>query len=183
MVEDARRDILARLYVEQYKEEQSSEKKLKAYFEANQDQFSNKEIRASHILLKEDNKAEAEKVLKEALAGKDFAELAKKHSTGPSKDRGGDLNYFGKGRMVPAFEEAAWATPKGKVHPELVKTQFGYHIIKVVDIKGSDKAKYADVKEEVKKAIDRNARADVVKKLRDDANVKINDEVLKNIKF
>ena len=183
MVEDARRDILARLYVEKYKDEQSSDKKLKAYFDENKKQFSNKEIRASHILLKEDNKAGAEKILKEALAGKDFAELAKEHSTGPSKDRGGDLNYFGRGRMVPEFEAAAFNTPKGKVHPELVKTQFGYHIIKVVDVKGSDQAKFADVKDEVKKAIERNARADVVKKLREDAKVQINDDVLKSIKF
>ncbi|NRA64666.1 MAG: peptidylprolyl isomerase [Pseudobacteriovorax sp.] len=183
MVQDARRDILARLYVEKYKSEQTSDSKLKAYFDANKKKFSNKEIRASHILLKEDNKAEAEKVLKDALAGKDFAELAKKHSTGPSKDRGGDLNFFGRGRMVPAFEAAAFDTPKGKVHPKLVKTQFGWHIIKVVDMKGSDNAKFADVKSEVKKAVEGNARADVVKSLRDKAKVKVNEDVLKNIKF
>ncbi len=183
MVNDAKRDILARLYVEKYIDEQSSEKNLKSYFEKNKKQFSGKEIRASHILLKEADKAKAEKVLKEAIQGKDFAELAKKHSTGPSKDRGGDLNFFGQGRMVPAFEKAAFATPKGKVHPNLVKTQFGWHIIKVTDARGGDKVKFSEKKDEVMKTIKRNGRKDLVEELRKKANVKVDEEALKKIKF
>ena len=85
--------------------------------------------------------------------------------------------------MVPAFEQAAFATEKNKVHPKLVKTQFGYHIIKVTDMRGGDNVKFADKKEEVKKAIKRNGRKDLVDNLRKKANVKVNEEALKNIKF
>lgn len=183
MVSDAKRDILARLYVEKYIDEQSSEKNLKTYFEKNKKEFAGKEIKASHILLKEADKEQAEKLLKEALAGKDFAELAKKHSTGPSKGRGGDLGFFGRGRMVPEFEKAAFATAKGKVHPELVKTQFGWHIIKVDDVRGGDDVKFAEKKDEVIKTIKRNGRKDLVQQLREKANVKVNEEVVKKIKF
>ena len=90
------------------------------------------QVRASHILVKTEK--EANEILEQIKAGKDFAELAKKYSQCPSGKRGGDLGYFGRGRMVPEFENAAFSTPKGEVSKP-VKTQFGYHIIKVTDTK------------------------------------------------
>ncbi len=84
-------------------------------------------IKASHILV--DKQSLALKVLEELGAGKDFKGLARKHSTCPSGKRGGDLGQFGRGQMVREFEKAAFALDVGGVSP-LVKTQFGYHIIK-----------------------------------------------------
>jgi peptidyl-prolyl cis-trans isomerase D len=100
------------------------------------------QIRASHILLKTEGKNDAEvkakaaDVLKQArAAGSDFAALAKKYSEDDSNAKqGGDLDYFSRGRMVPEFETAAFGLAPGEIS-DLVKTQFGYHIIKVTDRK------------------------------------------------
>src|SRR5687768_11592604 len=99
------------------------------------------QIRASHILLTTEGKdeasvrAQAEQILKEAKAGGDFAALAKKYSQDETNAaQGGDLDYFGRGRMVGAFETAAFALKPGEVS-DLVKTEFGYHIIKLTDKK------------------------------------------------
>lgn len=89
------------------------------------------EVKASHILVKDEAKAKdiAEKLTK----GGDFAALAKENSEDPgSKDNGGDLGYFGHGQMVPEFETAAFALEKGKISPP-VKSNFGFHIIKLDD--------------------------------------------------
>ncbi len=99
------------------------------------------QVRASHILLttegKDDNavRTQAEQVLKEARSGADFAALAKKYSQDESNAQtGGDLDYFSRGRMVPEFENAVFALKVGEIS-DLVKTEFGYHIIKLVDRK------------------------------------------------
>lgn len=105
-------------------------------------QFTSPEqVRASHILLKTEGKddaavkAKAEGILKEAKGGADFAELAKKYSEDDSNAKnGGDLDYFGRGRMVPEFDTAAFSMETGQIS-DLVKTQFGYHIIKLTDKK------------------------------------------------
>jgi peptidyl-prolyl cis-trans isomerase D len=116
---------------------------IESYYNQNLQQFQQPEqVRASHILLKTEGKDEAavkkqaEDVLKQAKApGADFAALAKKYSEDDgSKVNGGDLDYFTKGRMVPEFEQAAFALPPGQIS-DLVKSQFGFHIIKVVDKK------------------------------------------------
>jgi len=86
-----------------------------------------KKIRASHILV--EKHSQALRVLEELKAGKDFKILAKEHSTCPSRKRGGDLGFFGRGQMVKEFENAAFGLKKGEVS-EPIKTQFGYHIIK-----------------------------------------------------
>ena len=93
------------------------------------DEQSRHEVRARHILVKE--KAEAEAVIAELQGGADFDELAKKRSTGPSGPNGGDLGYFPRGAMVPAFENAAFALEAGSFTQTPVQTQFGWHIILV----------------------------------------------------
>jgi peptidyl-prolyl cis-trans isomerase D len=99
------------------------------------------QIRASHVLLTTEGKddaavrAQAEQVLKEARSGTDFAALAKKYSQDESNaQQGGDLDYFARGRMVPEFEKVAFALKPGEIS-DLVKTEFGYHIIKLTDRK------------------------------------------------
>ena len=89
-------------------------------------------IRASHILVKTEE--EAKKLLEEIKNGADFAKLASEHSICPSGRDGGDLRFFGRGMMVKPFEDAAFALKKGEVS-EPVETQFGWHLIKLTDIK------------------------------------------------
>ena len=95
------------------------------------------QVRASHILIKtegDNDKAAKEKIedlLKKVKAGGDFAALAKEHSACPSKSDGGDLNFFGRGQMAKPFEEAAFALTKDGEISEIVKTQFGYHLLEV----------------------------------------------------
>src|SRR5439155_884361 len=117
------------------------ENRYRALLRAQDPPMTPEQIRASHILLKTegkndaDVKAKAEGILKEAKAGGDFAALAKKYSEDDSNaQQGGDLDYFTRGRMVPEFDTAAFALAPGEVSG-LVKTQFGYHIIKVTDRK------------------------------------------------
>ena len=113
---------------------------IQRYYNDNVQQYTTPEqVRASHILLETTGKNEAdvkkraEEILKQVKSGADFAELAKKVSEDKgSRENGGDLDYFGRGRMVPEFEEVAFTLPPGQIS-DLVKSQFGYHIIKVVD--------------------------------------------------
>ena len=89
-------------------------------------------VKASHILLK--TESEAKQILQKLSAGDDFAKLAKMFSQCPSGKSGGDLGYFGKGQMVKPFEDACFKAKTGDIVGP-VKTQFGWHIIKVTDIK------------------------------------------------
>ena len=95
-----------------------------------------------------------------AKKGADFAELAKKYSEGPTKDKGGDLGFFEKGKMVPAFEEAAYALKEGEIS-EIVRTPFGYHIIKVEEIKEARTKPLDEVKGEIVEAITDNISAEL----------------------
>jgi peptidyl-prolyl cis-trans isomerase D len=125
---------------------------IEHYYNDNIQQYSTPEqIRVRHILFKTDGKddaavkAKAEDVLKQAKAGADFAELAKKYSEDEATAKlGGDLDYFSRGRMVPQFDEAAFALKPGEISG-LVKTQYGYHIIKMVDRKPATTKSLADV--------------------------------------
>ncbi len=89
-----------------------------------------KEVKASHILVAK--RTDAERLIAKINGGSNFEDLARKHSTCPSGKKGGDLGYFGRGQMVPAFETAAFELEKGNVS-QPVETQFGFHIIKVTD--------------------------------------------------
>ena len=128
-----------------------SQKELKDYYKKNKDEFNEKEsVHARHILVK--TKAEAEKIIAQlkSLSGEKlkqkFIELAKKYSTGPSGSKGGDLGYFAKGQMVPAFNDKVFSMKKGQVTLKPVKTQFGYHVIYVEDKKPSRMRSFDEVK-------------------------------------
>jgi len=138
-----------------------TEEDARQYYSENQQQFDIPEqVKASHILIKPDTsdpnvepalakaaaKAKAEKLLNQIKDGADFAELAKANSDCPSSVRGGDLGYFSRGRMVPAFEEAAFALGVGQVS-DVVETQFGYHVIKVTDKKEAATKTFEEVKD------------------------------------
>ncbi len=163
-LEDAANSILARAYLRkeiESKDVNVTDKEVEQYYEANKDKFRQPEsVKASHILIKVDKdgdkkaweaaKKKAQMVREKALKGESFAELAKKYSDDPgSKNKGGELGYFTKGRMVPEFEKAAFSLKKGEISKP-VKTAFGYHIIKLEDIKPAHQKKLSEVRETVK---------------------------------
>ncbi|HEX41334.1 MAG TPA: hypothetical protein ENN81_04650 [Phycisphaerales bacterium] len=129
------------------------------YYEDNKDRFGTPEqVRASHILIKveptdndavkQQKRAKAEELLKQVKEGGDFAELARAHSDCPSSTRGGDLDFFARGAMVPPFDQAAFALETGQVS-DIVETSFGYHIIKATDHKEGSTPALEDVKAEI----------------------------------
>ena len=133
---------------------------VREFYDKNPDKFKQDEsIRASHILFRVDENAdaatkkkamdEAQSVLKQARAGADFAELAKKHSADGSAQQGGDLNFFTRGQMVPAFDQAAFALKQGEIS-DIVTTQFGYHIIKVTDRRAASTVPFEQVSDRIK---------------------------------
>ena len=135
------------------------------------------EVRARHILVKTEDEAKA--VIKELGEGKDFAELAKAKSTDPNKSDGGDLGYFKKGMMVPEFETAAFAMNKGDVSKEPVKTQFGFHVIKVEDKRTAPPPAFDQVKDQVKQIVLRDKYMEILKTTKTAAKIEIEDPALK----
>lgn len=140
-----------------------SEEETKAYYDAHPEMFVQPEsVRARHILIKVDPKggekakAEArkkmEEIQKKLKDGGDFEALAKEFSEDTSRDRGGDLGYFPKGRMVKPFEESAFSLKVGEVSP-IVETIYGYHLILVLDRKPEGKTSYEDAKERIQQVL------------------------------
>ncbi|SRR5690554_3938489 len=123
------------------------EEEMKKFFEDNKNMFSQPEmVKASHILV--DSEEKATSVIEEIKNGKTFEDAAMEYSSCPSKEAGGDLGQFSKGQMVPEFEEAAFNMEVGSMS-EPVKTQFGYHIIKLNEKNDPSEASFDDVKNEV----------------------------------
>lgn len=135
------------------------------------------EVQARHILVKTEEEAKA--IIGELEGGADFVELAKQKSTGPSGPKGGDLGYFGKGRMVPAFEEAAFALEKGAYTKTPVKTQFGFHIIKVEDKRDQPLPAFEESKDQLRQVMLTEAYAEAVAAGRKAVGVELLDESLK----
>ena len=154
-----------------------SNKELKDYYKKNIDEFREKEsVHARHTLVK--TKAEAEKIIAQlkSLSGDKlkakFIELAKKDSTGPSGKNGGDLGYFSKGQMVPAFNDKVFSMKKGTITTEPVKTQFGYHVIYLEDKKPSMTRSFDEVKAFIEQRLKMEKFKAVMKKKMDELQKK-----------
>ena len=140
-----------------------AQEEIKDYYEENMDQFiEEKKVKVRHILLKvkegasEEEKdkirKKAERILKLAEKGEDFARLAKRYSEGPSAKQGGELGYISRGQMVKEFEDAVFSMKKGEIRGP-VKTRFGYHIIKVEDIEEKRIRPIEEVREEIREIL------------------------------
>jgi len=136
-----------------------AEKEISDFYELNQESFKNpKKIKARHILLKvspdaseseeTNTKEKALSLLKRLKDGEDFAALAKKYSQGPTASKGGDLGYFTRGKMVKSFEELAFSLKKGEIGGP-VKTRFGWHIIRIDDIKNTTIKTLSEVRNQI----------------------------------
>lgn len=150
-----------------------SDEDIENYYKAHKEEFKTPEmVKARHILIKVDSgasedsrkkaKEKAGAILKRVRAGEDFAKLAQEFSDDPgSKDKGGDLGFFAKGRMLPDFEKAAFALKPGGIS-DIVETKFGYHIIKVEEKKAEEIPALEKIKDNVrKKAMDELTQAKV----------------------
>jgi peptidyl-prolyl cis-trans isomerase C len=140
----------------------------KVYEDAAKQITSEQEVHARHILVPTEE--EAKKVEDELKKGADFAELAKKESKDPGASDGGDLGFFTKEQMVPEFSKVAFALEPGKIS-EPVKTQFGWHIIKVEEKRARKAPDFAQVKPQIEQYVSRKAQAEYVAKLRQEAKV------------
>ncbi len=127
------------------------------------------EIRARHIVVK--TKEEAEAIIKQLEAGGDFAAIAKEKSADGSKDEGGDLGYFTKGDVVPAFWAAADALKPGEITKTPVETEFGWHVIQVEDRRTAQPPPFDSVREQLYNQLSRQIIADQLAKLRGKAKV------------
>ncbi len=162
--ETVKKDLMYQKHKEWFeKEHPVTEEEIKEYYENNKDQFAKRD--ASHILVADEKTA---KEVKEKLDnGEDFAKLAKEYSTDTANAaNGGNLGTFSKGQMVKEFEDAAFALKEGEIS-EPIKTQFGYHIIKLNKVADS----IDDNKEAITKALTDKKYADYIKELNEKANV------------
>lgn len=172
-----------------------SDDEMKKYYEEHKKEYYKDEVKASHILIstvdknnkpvpeakKKEAKKKAEEALKKAKAGEEFAELAKKYSDDGSASQGGDLGFFGKGKMVPEFEKAAYSLKVGQIS-DIVESQYGYHIIKLTD-KVNEQVPYEKVKDSIKTTLLSTKLEQQIKKLSSEAKVEKNEDVIKKIKL
>ena len=126
---------------------------VKAYYEENKAQFmAGETVNASHILV--DSEEKAKEIYAKIVAGEvSFEDAAREYSSCPSKESGGNLGDFGRGQMVPEFDKAVFEMEIGEITAEPVKTQFGYHLIKLVSKSESKETPFEEIRDEIKAAL------------------------------
>lgn len=167
--------LVNQIYLERHVEEAVTEEAVKAEYEKFKEaNKGKKEIRARHILVKTEE--EAKKIIEELNGGADFVDIAQQKSEDKASGvQGGDLGYFGKQDMVPAFSEAAFKLETGEISQEPVQTQFGWHVIKVEDKRDRVVPELEKVKEAIRNKLSQQAMQELVNKLRETAEIETFD--------
>ena len=172
LVKKSQDKILAKYWLNNYIKSETKEEKIKNFYNNYLKSFQKyKEANASHILVK--NKEEANAIIKKINNKSKFSELAKTHSTGPSGKNGGNLGWFGPGQMVKEFEQATFALEKGEVSQEPVKTKFGFHIIKLNDIRDAKPKKLDEIKQNIIDKITKISLSNLENKIRNNQEITI----------
>jgi peptidyl-prolyl cis-trans isomerase C len=177
----ARRQILAQRYLQKTVQPKITDSNVKDFFEKNKGKYSQDEVHAQHVLLKDE--AEAKEVYQKAKAGDDFETLAKKYSKDPSAaTNGGDLGFFTRTRMVPQFADKAFSMSKGEIS-EPVKSPFGWHVIKVIDKREGKPVKFDDVKEQVRQDFQNESINNLIASLKKSNKVVVHEDKVKSLKL
>jgi peptidyl-prolyl cis-trans isomerase C len=168
-----RRELLTSAYLQDFvKKNPISDADKKAAYEEYKKAYGATEYSARHILVKTDT--EAKDIIAKLQKGGDFAKLAKEKSMDPgSKDKGGDLGWFSPATMVKPFSDAVAALPKGKTTAEPVQTQFGWHVIKLIDTRTAQPLPYEKVKDGLEKNLQQRNLEKMMADLRGKAKIEI----------
>ncbi|PPC95010.1 MAG: peptidylprolyl isomerase [Methylotenera sp.] len=169
----ARRELLTSIYLQDYvKKNPISDADTKAAYEQYKKAYGDKEYSARHILVK--TETEAKDIIAQLGKGGDFAKIAKEKSLDPgSKEKGGDLGWFSPATMVKPFSDAVATLSKGAVSPTPVQTQFGWHVIKLVDTRAAQPLAYDKVKEGLQKNLQQRNLEKMMAELRSKAKIDI----------
>jgi peptidyl-prolyl cis-trans isomerase C len=169
--------LLTQTLIQEYaKEHQPSEDQIKTFYEAEYAHQSNMEYKARHILVKDEEKAKS--LIAELDKGADFADLAKKNSTGPTGKNGGDLGWFDATQMVKPFADAVVSMEKGTYTKEPVKTQFGWHVIMLEDTRKTEPPSLEGVRGEIITKLQQKSLAEFMADLRNKSKVVFNEKNL-----
>jgi peptidyl-prolyl cis-trans isomerase C len=166
----ARAAVLREFLIQRTLEEGLTEEKLRTRYEEKkaQEGFVREEVHARHILVPTEDEAKA--VIEKLQGGADFAEVAQEHSTGPSGPGGGDLGFISREQVVPEFAEAAFALNAGETSQEPVQTQFGWHVIDVLE-RRSVEPTYDETAPQLRQELAREIVTALVEDLRSDAEI------------
>ncbi|MBP7063566.1 peptidylprolyl isomerase [Ferrovibrio sp.] len=171
-LKSARETVLQQAFLERTVSKELTDERLKKrYDDLIKAQPPRDEVHARHILVA--NEVDALAALEDVKKGQDFGEVSKKRSTGPTAATGGDLGFFTKDQMVPEFAEAAFALQPGQVTQKPVKSQFGWHVIKVEARRTAPPPAFADVSEEVREILVREIIEQTVNDLKKGAKIDI----------
>ncbi len=182
LIAEATRKIIIAKLVEKDIEKQVkiSDDEVRKYYDEHSEEFMLPERwRASHILV--DTPEEANAIKLKLSQGASFEDLAKEKSKDPTAKIGGDVGYFSKGQLVPEFEEECYKLQAGEIG-DIVKTQFGYHVIKLTEKKSPEVQEFASVKDMIRREMERNKKKKLLEKmmadLKSSSKIVINEKVL-----
>lgn len=174
LIQKSKDQILAKYWLNNFVRNETREEKINQFYNNYLKSFSGfKEANASHILVK--TREEAISIIEKLNKQSIFSELARIHSTGPSGKNGGELGWFAPGQMVKGFENATFALKKGETTQEPVETKFGFHIIKLNDIRDAKPKKLDEIRENIIDQITKNSLANLEKKIRKNHEITIVD--------
>ncbi len=184
-LEDLKKRVIVEAFVRKKIEQdvKISDDDMKKFYEQNKDKFkSGEQIRASHILVKDEKTAQD--VLAQLKKGAAFEDLARKYSSDASAAKGGDLGWFSKGAMVPDFEKVAFSLKEGQLS-DVVKTPYGYHIIKVTGKRPAGTRSFEEVKDQIRTAMLPAKQQEVLQQLKESmkksAKISIKEDALNEI--
>jgi len=184
-VNDLRRRLVIQKVMQSHQSTPVSDEEVKAYYDAHPEEFTTDRVKASHILVKDEATAKDIKAKLDADPSK-FEEIAKEQSIDKSNaSKGGDLGYFGRGRMVKEFEDAAFALDKDGQVSDIVQTRFGYHIIKRTGRENGAPKPFDEVKSQIRvRLINEKRRTqteDFLQQLKKNANLTIDEKALSGV--
>ena len=172
LIQKNKDSILAKYWLNNYIKNETSEENIKNFYNEYVKSFKEyTEVNASHILVKTKN--EAVSIINKLKSKSQFSELAKTFSIGPSGKNGGDLGWFGPGQMVKEFEKAAFLIEKGNISQKPIKTKFGFHVIKVNDIRNAKPKKLYEIKKNIIEKITKVSLSNLENKIRKNQDVVI----------